>query len=90
MALVFGFTTVSSKGQVVIPKEFRKSYKKGDKLLLIHDGERLVMKKMTLLAPQLSGDVEFAMRTEKAYQRYLNGEFKHLGQKEFLRQAKKW
>ena len=90
MALTFGFTTMSSKGQIVIPKELRKSFKQGDKVLLMYDGQRLVMKRTTLLEPQLIEDIAFAKRTEEAYQRYLHGDFKQLDKKEFLRQVKKW
>ena len=40
MAIEMAVTTMSSKGQIVIPKNLRKNFRKGDKLLLLKKGEQ--------------------------------------------------
>ena len=79
---------ISSKGQIVIPKEMRKNLKKGDKLMLVKEKDRLVLKKID--SGKLREDIEFAASTEKAYQRYLRGKFKSMDAEEFLRKLSKW
>ncbi len=43
-------TTISSRGQVVIPKSLREELhlNKGDSLLIVKKGESLILKKLTL------------------------------------------
>ncbi|MEK6908977.1 MAG: AbrB/MazE/SpoVT family DNA-binding domain-containing protein [Nanoarchaeota archaeon] len=38
-------TRLSSRGQIVIPIEMRKDLKEGDKLIIIKNGEDLIIKK---------------------------------------------
>lgn len=50
-------TKLSSRGQIVIPLEMRKNLKEGDKLIVIKNGEDLIIKKSipeTLLASHKS------------------------------------
>ena len=83
-------TKISSKGQVVIPAEMRKDLHTGDKLLIIQSNDQLIMKKATKLEKNLKEDLEFARRTEEAWQRYEKGEFKSMDSKDFLKALKKW
>ena len=39
-------TKMSSKGQVVIPSELREDIHEGEKLIVIKDGNRLIIKKV--------------------------------------------
>ena len=45
MEMDIAITKMSSKGQVVIPAEMRKGLHEGDKLLIIKDDNKLIMKK---------------------------------------------
>ncbi len=56
-------TTVSSRGQVVIPKPLREELhlNKGDSLLIIKKGESLILKKLTL--------EDIAEETDQQYRR---------------------
>ena len=83
-------TKMSSKGQVVIPLEMRGNIKEGDKLVIIQDKDRLIMKKATKLSENLKEDLEFARRTEEAWKRYEKGEFKSMDAKDFLKELKRW
>lgn len=83
-------TKMSSKGQVVIPAEIREDIRKGDKLIIIRNDNQLIMKKISDLDKNLKEDLEFAKRTEEAFKRYKKGEFKAMGESEFLKALKNW
>lgn len=83
-------TTVSAKGQVVIPQNFRDDFKEGDKLLVIKSEGRLIMKKATEFDEQLKEDLEFAKKTEEAWKAYDRGEFKTMEFDDFIEEMKKW
>ena len=46
-------TKMSSKGQVVIPAEMRKSFQEGEKLIIIKNNGRIIMKKASDLDKNL-------------------------------------
>ena len=83
-------TKISSKGQVVIPQEMRIDLKEGDKLIIMREGDHIILKKATVLNKQFKEDFEFAKKTEEAYQRILNthGTTMEFGQ--FIEEMKKW
>ena len=84
------FTKMSSKGQVVIPLEMRKDIKEGEKLVIIKNGNQIIMKKASEMDKNLEEDLEFARRTEEAYKKYEKGEFISLPADKFLEELKKW
>ena len=77
-------TTISSKGQVVIPSNFRKQFKEGDKLIMIRSNNQLILKKASDLDENFAEDIEFARRTKEAWKRYEKGEFKSLPADKFI------
>jgi AbrB family looped-hinge helix DNA binding protein len=83
-------TKMSSKGQVVIPQEMREEIPEGEKLIIIQDDHRIIMKKATELDENMKEDIEFARRTEEAWKKYEKGEFTSLPVKEFLKELEKW
>ncbi|MBI4140412.1 AbrB/MazE/SpoVT family DNA-binding domain-containing protein [Candidatus Woesearchaeota archaeon] len=83
-------TTMSSKGQIVIPSEFREDIGEGDKLIIIKNNHQLILKKATQLEKQFKEDVEFARRTEEALKRYEKGQFKSMDFDDFITEMKKW
>ena len=83
-------TRMSSKGQIVIPLEFRVGIKKGDKLIIIKNGDRFVIKKASDLDENLREDLEFAKRTEEAWKKYEAGEFESVKADDFLNEISKW
>ena len=83
-------TTMSSKGQVVIPREMRKDIKEGDKIVIIRNGKQIIMKKASDMEKNLGEDLEFARRTEEAWKRYEKGEFIEMDFDEFLKKIKTW
>ena len=82
-------TTMSSKGQIVIPLEMRKDLKEGDKIVVIKNKDQIILKKADSFDKNLEEDLEFARRTEEAWKRYEKGEFKTLPADEFIEMLKK-
>ena len=83
-------TKMSSKGQIVIPADMRKGIKEGEKIIIIQNGNQLILKKAKDFDKNLEEDLEFARRTEEAWERYDKGEFISMEFDDFLREAKKW
>jgi len=82
-----GFTTVSSKGQIVIPKEFRKSFRQGDKLVLIKEGTKMVLKQVQELVTE--EDKDFLRGVEEGLKDFDEGRYHTRTKKEFLREFDK-
>ena len=85
-----GITKVSSKGQIVIPGDLRGDIKEGDKLVVIRNGDQIILKKAGKFDKNIEEDLEFAKRTEEAYKRYERGEFKTMEMDDFLEEMNKW
>ena len=83
-------TRISSKGQIVIPRDMRDDLKEGDELIIIKDGDRIVLKKTEKVSEQMKEDLEFAKRTEEAWKRYEKGQFKEMDFDSFISEMKKW
>ncbi len=83
-------TKMSSRGQVVIPLNMRKDLKEGDKLLIIKNGDQIILKKASDFDEQLKEDIEFARRTEQAYKRHEKGEFISMDFDDFIKEMDKW
>jgi len=81
---------MSSKGQVVIPQEMREGIEEGDKLVVIRNGDQLILKKAEDFDKNLEDDLEFARRTEEAWKRYEKGEFIEMDFDDFIEEMKKW
>lgn len=83
-------TKMSSKGQIVIPSNMRGDLKEGDEILIIKDEDRIILKKADKLTEQMKEDLEFAKRTEEAYQRIEAGEGIKMDFDDFISEMKKW
>lgn len=81
---------MSSKGQIVIPQEMRKNINEGDKIVIIQNGDQIILKKVEDFDKNIEEDLEFARRTEEAYKKYERGEFKSMDFDDFIAEMKKW
>tara|TARA_Y100000310_G_scaffold317169_2_gene369740 strand:+ start:2878 stop:3087 length:210 start_codon:yes stop_codon:yes gene_type:complete len=68
----------------------REDIKEGDELMLIKSNEKIIMKKASELDENFKEDLEFAKRTEEAWEKYKKGEFKSMDSKDFLTEIEKW
>ncbi|MFH1307586.1 MAG: AbrB/MazE/SpoVT family DNA-binding domain-containing protein [archaeon] len=82
-------TKISSKGQIVIPSEMRNNLKEGDELLIIKDDDRIILKKVSGVTEKMREDLDFAKRTEEAWQSYEKGEFISQSADKFLEELEK-
>lgn len=85
-----GITRMSSKGQIVIPASMRTDLPEGEKLLIIRDGERYILKPLTELEPALQDDILFAEKTEQAFEKYTKGTFHKKKAGEFIDEMSSW
>jgi AbrB family looped-hinge helix DNA binding protein len=83
-------TRMSSKGQVVIPASMRADLPEGEKILIIREGERIILKPLTDLEPTLREDILFAEQTEKAFEDYSKGSFTKKKAGEFISEMDSW
>ena len=83
-------TKMSSKGQVVIPASMRTDLPEGERILLIKDGERIILKPLTDLEPALQDDILFAEKTEQAFEEYRKGTFIRKKEGEFIDEIASW
>ena len=86
----FEITRLSSKGQIVIPSSMRKGLKEGEKIILIRDGDKIILKKASEMDKQFKEDFEFARRTEEARKRIEAGEGITMDFDDFIEEMKKW
>ncbi len=82
-------TKMSSKGQVVIPREMRKGFQEGEKFVVIKVGKQLILKSIKDFDENIEEELEFARRTEEAWERYEKGEFISQSVDDFLRDLEK-
>ncbi|CAD7772103.1 MAG: hypothetical protein KBONHNOK_00488 [Candidatus Methanoperedenaceae archaeon GB50] len=83
-------TKLSSKGQVVIPSEMRDTFSVGEKLVIIKNGEQLILKKASDLGKNFEEDLAFAKRTEDALKRYEKGLCKEMNARDFAAEIEEW
>lgn len=83
-------TTMSSKGQIVIPQNIRQGLVEGEKFVIIKNGQQIILKKMDDFDKNLEEDLEFAKRTEEAWKRIENGEGISMEFDDFIQEMKKW
>jgi len=85
-----GITKMSTKGQIVIPIDLRGEFDIGEKLIVIKDNKKLIIKKASELDKNLAEDLEFAKRTEEALQRIEHGKGTEMEFDDFISEMKKW
>lgn len=83
-------TKLSSKGQVVIPADMRGNLKEGDKLVVIENGDQLILKKADKFDENLKEDLDFARRTEEAYKRIESGEYVSVDSDNLFEEMQRW
>jgi AbrB family looped-hinge helix DNA binding protein len=83
-------TRLSSKGQIVIPRDLREGFKEGEEFIVIRSGDKFILKSVKDFEENIVEDLRFAERTEEALKRYEKGKFKKMSKKEFLKELETW
>jgi AbrB family looped-hinge helix DNA binding protein len=84
-------TRISSKGQLVIPKELRKDLhiKEGDVFATTSANHDLIILKK-IKNPIMKEDLIILKETEEAWKEIESGKSKTMKKEDFLKQIKKW
>lgn len=82
-------TTMSSKGQVVIPQSMRGSLKEGERFVIIENAGMYILKRASTFAKDLQADIDFAQRTEAAYRETEKGNYVEMSAADFLKKVRK-
>lgn len=90
IAMDVAITKMSSKGQVVIPVSMRTGLPEGEKLLVIRDGERIILKPLSEIEPAVREDILFAEKTEQALEDYSKGMITKKQAGDFIDEMKSW
>ena len=87
---ILEITKVSSKGQIVLPKNIRKelNIKKGSLFALTTKGKLIMLKKIE--KPILKEDLITLKNVEKAWREIESGKFRKASKKDFLKELTKW
>ena len=83
-------TKMSSKGQVVIPASMRANLPEGERILIIRDGERIILKPLSAIEPAVREDILFGEKTEQALGEYSKGMFVTKKAGDFIDEMKSW
>ena len=80
-----GLIKMSSRGQIGIPSEMKAGLNQGEEFLIVKDDERFVLKKLKQVTGQMREDLEFARRTEEAWQEIDAGKGTRYSVEEFFK-----
>ena len=83
-------TRLSSKGQIVIPREMRQGFKEGEKLIIIQENNSIILRRADSLRGAFKEDLEFEKRTREAQESIDRGEGISMDSDEFLKEMEKW
>jgi len=83
-----GIIKMNSKGQVTIPKVFRRNIKKNEILLMIRKRNSITLRKAS--SKKMAEDLKLAYKTEEAWKQIEQGKFKTMKVEDFLKELKKW
>ncbi len=79
--------TLRDDGSVAVPAAFKTRFKGGEVFVAVRDNDKLVLEEVEAVDEQFLEDLEFARRTNEAWERYENGEFRTLTVDEFLKET---
>ncbi len=85
-----GITRMSSKGQIVIPASMRTGLPEGEKILILREGERIILKPLAKIEPSLQEDILFAEKTEQAFEENKKGTFTKKKGGRFIDELASW
>lgn len=83
-------TRMNSRGQVFIPTSMRKDLLEEERILIIREGGRIILKPLTAIEPALRDDILFAEKTEKALDDYSKGTISKKNERDFVDALRSW
>jgi len=83
-------TKMSSKGQIVIPQSMREGIAEGEEFVIIRDENRIILKVAKDFEENIKEDLEFAKKTEEAWEEIKAGKGIEMEFDDFIEEMKKW
>jgi AbrB family looped-hinge helix DNA binding protein len=85
-------TTVSSRGQIVIPSSMRQGLKNGEKLILFQKDDTYILKKASVLGKDFQSEFARANKLDEMISEYESGKqrTKKLSKADFKKELLKW
>jgi AbrB family looped-hinge helix DNA binding protein len=65
-----GTSKISSRGQVVIPKNMRKHFKEGEEVVFIENEDNIIIKTSNNTYNNFESELKSSQRVKEAYERY--------------------
>ncbi len=81
---------MSSRGQIVIPASMRKHMAEGARLLVIKEGDMVIITPLDSLKPAVKEDILFAEMTEQALLECKKGKVSRRSESEFRDELASW
>ena len=85
-----GEVRIGAKGQIELPSGMRIGLKKGDKLVVIKDNDKWIIRNIDGMSGKMKEDIEFALRTEEAWQSLQRGEGIRVSYEKLFEEMDKW
>lgn len=86
----FSLVKMSTKGQIVIPKKMRKTFKEGDAFLLVREKDTLVLRHTNSLSQEFLEDLKFSQGIERAWKEVESGKKVTISKSELASELEKW
>ncbi len=68
--VTIGTSKISSRGQVVIPKNMRKHFKEGEEIIFIENNNNIIIKSSNDTYKNFETDLTSSLEVKEAYERY--------------------
>ncbi len=85
-------TTLSSRGQIVLPLEMRGSLKIGDQFVVIRENDQFILKPVKNFRKNVEKELKAAQRSDAVVEEYLKNpsKFTSMSFEEFKKESMKW
>lgn len=83
-------TTLSSKGQIIIPMSMRTNFREGEQFLVFQEEDSIVLRKTDSLKEKLQEDLEFEKRTREAIKEIEAGNYVRVNSDNLEEEMDKW
>ena len=83
-------TTLSSKGQIIIPQKMRSNFRTGEQFLIFQENDSIVLRKTSSMKEKLQEDLEFEKRTREAIKEVEAGNYIRVDSENLEEEMDKW
>jgi AbrB family looped-hinge helix DNA binding protein len=83
---------LSSRGQLVIPRDMRKELqlREGEKLIVVEENGTIVIRPVKKVGGEIMEELALAKNAADAWEEFEKGKYKELSKEKFLEELSKW